>query len=148
MTNELHAPARTWDDAALADQPQPWFGLDPVGPPGHPRGVQTLRAYLSSAGPGHIPETIDPTAIEQLANTLTTDAGRAIQATGAVVYEAIFGYNPNRPLAPDGHPWPTGPGATVAYTPWPSALRITMTLRDPAGRWPAAREIQFVVHLD
>jgi prepilin-type N-terminal cleavage/methylation domain-containing protein len=118
----------TWADAAAADEPQPWFGLDPVGPPGPTRGVQTLRAYLSSAGPGHFPESIDPAAIEQLASTLTTDAGRAIQATGAVVYEAIFGDDRS--------------------APWPSALRITLTLRDPAGRRPAAREVQFVVHLD
>jgi hypothetical protein len=130
------------------DAAQPWFGLDPAGPPGRSRGVRTLLAYVASLGPEAAPETIDPSAVEQLANTLTTDAGRALQSRGAVVYEAIFGYNGNAPLAPDGRPWPTGAGATVAYTPWPSALRITMTLRDPSGRRPTAREIQFVVRLD
>jgi hypothetical protein len=132
-----------------ADGPHPWFGLDPVGPPGRGRGVRTLAQYVAGLEPDVRPQTIRPGTIEQLANTLTTDAGRAIQQTGAVVYEAIFGCNHHAPLDPAaGTPWPGGPDAQIAYTPWPSALRITMTLHDAAGRLDAGREVQFVVHLD
>ncbi|MHC4220590.1 MAG: hypothetical protein ACYSU7_19300 [Planctomycetota bacterium] len=129
--------------------PHPWFGLDPAGPPGRGRGVQTLAKYVAGVGPDLAPRTVDPVSIEQMANTLTTDAGRSIQRTGAVVYEAIFGYNHDTPLDPaTGRPWPVGPDATVAYTPWPSALRITMTLRDPAAKLAAGRVVQFVVCLE
>jgi hypothetical protein len=121
-----------------ADRAQPWFGLDAAGPPGGGRGVTTLAEYVAGLGGDLAPETIDPGAIEQFAGTLTTDAGLAIQATGAVVYEAIFGYNRHLPLDAAGG----------AYTPWPSALRITMTLRDPAARLSTGRQVQFVVQLD
>jgi hypothetical protein len=128
--------------------PQPWFGLDPVGPSGRGRGVQTLAKYVAGQPPDVRPQTIEPRQVEQVANTLTTGAGRAIQHTGAVVYEAIFGYNQHAPLDPaTGAPWPGDPDAQVAYTPWPSALRITMTLRDPAARSGVARHVQFVVFL-
>ncbi|MHC4304102.1 MAG: prepilin-type N-terminal cleavage/methylation domain-containing protein [Planctomycetota bacterium] len=132
-----------------SDRPHPWFGLDPAGPPGQGRGVRTVAQYVAGLEWDLRPQTIEPGGIEQLANTLTTDAGRAIQRTGAVVYEAIFGYNQHTPLDPaTGAPWPGGPDATVTYTPWPSALRITMTLRDPASRLVMGRQVQFVVHLD
>jgi hypothetical protein len=129
--------------------PQPWFGLDPAGSPGRGRGVRTLTRYVAGQASDVRPQTIEPRHIEQLANTLTTDAGRAIQRTGSIVYEAIFGYNQHLPLDPvTGAPWAGGPDARVAYTPWPSALRITMTLRDPAARTTVGREVQFVLHLD
>ena len=122
---------------------------EPDLPPGRGRGVQTLAQYVAGLEQDVRPQTIRPGTIEQLANTLTTDAGRAIQQTGAVVYEAIFGCNHHAPFDPAaGAPWPSGPDAQIAYTPWPSALRITMTLHDAAGRLDAGREVQFVVHLD
>jgi prepilin-type N-terminal cleavage/methylation domain-containing protein len=132
-----------------ADGPQPWFGLDPAGPPGRGRGVRTLSQYVAGLASDERPQTIEPCQIEQLANTLTTDAGRAIQRAGSIVYEAIFGYNQHLPLDPGtGAPWAGGPDARVAYTPWPSALRITLNLRDPAARAVAGREVQFVLYLD
>ncbi len=131
------------------DGPQPWFGLDPAGPPGRGRGVRTLTQYVAGQAWDVRPQTIEPGHIEQLANTLATDAGRAIQRTGSIVYEAIFGYNQHLPLDPaTGAPWAGGPDARVAYTPWPSALRITMTLRDTAARTIAERDVQFVLRLD
>ncbi|MHC4140734.1 MAG: prepilin-type N-terminal cleavage/methylation domain-containing protein [Planctomycetota bacterium] len=131
------------------DGPQPWFGLDPAGPPGRGRGVRTLTQYVAGQEWDLRPQTFEPCHIEQLANTLATDAGRAIQRTGSIVYEAIFGYNQHLPLdRATGAPWAGGPDAGVAYTPWPSALRITMTLRDTAARTVTGREVQFVLHLD
>ena len=65
-------------------------------------------------------------------------------STGGIdIYEAIFGYNQDTPIDPA-----TGlPDVDLAYTPWPSAIRITMTLHDTATRLEAGREIQFVINL-
>ncbi len=48
---------------------------------------------------------------------------------GVEVYDAVFGYD-------------------KTLTPWPSALRITMTLHDPRGRLEQGRTVQFVIELD
>jgi hypothetical protein len=63
----------------------------------------------------------------------------------------VFGFNQSRPFM---HPV-TGlpdeyfgvPDQSVAYTPWPSALRITMTLHDSSGRLEGGREFQFIIRL-
>jgi prepilin-type N-terminal cleavage/methylation domain-containing protein len=134
--------------SAGADGPHPWFGLDPVGPPGRGRGVQTLTRYVAGQEQGVRPRTIRPGDVEQFGDALTTEAGRAIKEMGAVVYEAVFGLNHHAPLDPvTGAPWPGGPDAGTTYTPWPSALRITMTLHDAAGKLGAGRQVQFVVFL-
>ncbi len=78
----------------------------------------TLRDHLAS---GPRPE-FDPSSIEQWGDALTTPAGRAIRDAGGFVYEAVFGYDRRA-------------------TPWPSALRFTMTLGDPG------REVQLIVDL-
>ncbi len=65
-------------------------------------------------------------AIEQHGGTLTTSAGLGIRGTGATVYEAIFGYD-------------------ESATPWPTAIRFTMTLHDPRGVIEGGRTFQFVV---
>jgi len=67
------------------------------------------------------------------------------------VYQAIFGFNGSDPLTVE-------PGATRDetaslrevrndYTPWPTALRFTMTLHDPKLAMSAGRTFQFVVDL-
>ena len=81
---------------------QPWFGLG--------------RTLPASDG-----------AIEQCGETLTTSAGVGIRGAGAIVYEAIFGYD-------------------QSATPWPTAIRFTMTLHDPRGVIESGRTFQFVVN--
>jgi hypothetical protein len=44
------------------------------------------------------------------------------------VYQAVFGYDKK-------------------LTPWPSALRITMTVHDPRNRIQQGREVQFILNL-
>jgi prepilin-type N-terminal cleavage/methylation domain-containing protein len=67
------------------------------------------------------------------------------------VYQAVFGFNGADPLTVE-------PGATRDetaslrevrndYTPWPTALRFTMTLHDPKLALSAGRSFQFVVDL-
>ena len=62
--------------------------------------------------------------------------------SGIAIYEAIFGYNQATPLNPDGNP-----DQLMGFTPWPSAVRITLTLHDARGTLEAGREVQFVVRL-
>ncbi|MEE9131575.1 MAG: prepilin-type N-terminal cleavage/methylation domain-containing protein [Phycisphaerales bacterium] len=118
---------------------QPWFGLDLDGS----RGVLTFDNWYGPPGPIN---TIDPVNIEQY-DPPGTPGGQAIQNAGGIVYEAFFGYNRSMPLDPNtGLPWFT-PTTGVAYTPWPSAIRITMVLHDPATKLEVGREVQFVIHL-
>jgi hypothetical protein len=123
---------------------QPWFGLeDPQ------RGVYM---YGTDANGDLKPDlwpwwdwaaTIAPDNVEEM----------VFQNQTVAVYEAIFGYNRQGVLNDDGNPDPviyaTGdPACTrVGYTPWPSAIRITMTLHDQRQRFGEGREVQFVVDL-
>ena len=70
-----------------------------------------------------------------------------LQQQGAVVYEALFGYNQDTPVDVDGTTWDPAAFGGVAYTPWPSAIRITMILHDADLKLEAGREIQFVIEL-
>ncbi|MCH8344489.1 MAG: prepilin-type N-terminal cleavage/methylation domain-containing protein [Planctomycetes bacterium] len=103
-----------------SEREQPWFGLEDSQ-----RGVMPLGDWVndpdSGVTVGPDPDDIDPVS-------------GVAPASGVDVYEAIFGYNRNDPLA-------------EGYTPWPSAIRITMTLHDTATRLEAGREIQFVINL-
>lgn len=119
-----------------ASAEQPWFGLDVNAE----RGVKSLEQWLindpfNAAGTPIYPQNIErPTTL--------TPTGAALQSKGATVYEAIFGYNQSEPLAPGNTPH-----IALGYTPWPSSLRITMTLHDYRNRLEAGRRIQFVVDL-
>ncbi len=67
-------------------------------------------------------------------------------------YAAIFGFNQDTPLIEDTNPAsPTFgqqiPDLNLLYTPWPNALRITITLHDPQLNLDRGREIQFIVNL-
>jgi prepilin-type N-terminal cleavage/methylation domain-containing protein len=74
------------------------------------------------------------------------EIGSAPAPVGVQDYWAVFGYNQTRPLDPTtGQPWAIGSAFT--YTPFPSAIRITMVLHDPDGRLEGGREFQFVVDL-
>ena len=70
-----------------------------------------------------------------------------VLASGVVVYEAIFGYNYNTPIAYYSATDRVQPFQELGYTPWPSAIRITMTLHDTGTRLETGRQIQFVIDL-
>ena len=60
------------------------------------------------------------------------------------VYTAVFGFNGRTPATPDVN------GRMILrddFTPWPSALRITMRLHDPKLNIASGRTFQFVVDL-
>ena len=115
-----------------SDIEHPWFGMVDPG-----RGVKPLINHVSDGGPVAIPNPtpLVPASIETLANP----------APDVFTYDAIFGYNQNVPLNAAGNPW--APGDPTAYTPFPSAIRITMTLHDPEGKLEGGRQFQFVIDL-
>ena len=72
-------------------------------------------------------------------------------AVPVFVYQAIFGFNGSEPVHQDSR---SSRDDTVSmaemnndYTPWPTALRFTMTLHDPKLALSAGRTFQFVVDL-
>lgn len=132
---------------------QQWLGLDDAGDPAISRQVFPLRSVFS--GPV-VPRALDHQNVDRfdipnlLPDTLQTLAGKRIKQAGAfAVYEAIFGYNQDLPLDVNGSVWaePTVATSSVAYTPWPAAIRITMRLHDAENRLEAGRVVQFVIDL-
>ncbi len=123
---------------------QPWFGFDVSGDPIVTRGVQTFTDYVADQDVTDRPETVFPENLESYSppGAPLTPTGLTLEGAGAVVYEAIFGYNQDMPLDAA-----MTPGAALGYTPWPSALRITMVLHDAESKMEEGRELQFVVHL-
>ncbi len=129
----------------------PWFGMPDaeqflingdirpdfrraVGAYGDP-DYETLAGYAPA-------DTIVP--ISQIPNNVE---GLYLLGPDVVVYEAFFGFNRDKPLDPaTGRPWSTAP-SMVAYTPWPTAIRITMTLHDTETRLETGRVVQFVIDL-
>ncbi len=109
---------------------QPWFGLaDPD------RGVFPFRTFRTWTPA----DTILPDNIE----------GAPPRGPPGLIddYEAFFGFNRDTPLDPaTDDVWSTA-RSMMAYTPWPSAIRITLTLHDTNTRLERGREIQFVIDL-
>jgi len=140
-----------------ASYEQRWFGLNAAGDP----EIRRLCPSCPVAREGLLRSAFFPPAQRALAHanidrydipdvqgipdTLHTFAGERIMIAGAsAVYEAIFGYNQTLPLDIKGTLWAD---PAVAYTPWPTAIRITMTLHDADNRLEAGREVQFVIDL-
>ena len=128
---------------------QQWLGLDDAGDPAIRRQVLLLRNVIQ--GPPMVPRALDQANIDRFdipglsTDTLVTSAGESVKDAGAwAVYEAMFGYNQDLPLDLNGNVWLD---PTVAWTPWPAAIRITMTLHDPENRLAAGRVVQFVIEL-
>ncbi|MBT5409880.1 MAG: hypothetical protein HOK75_06415, partial [Phycisphaerae bacterium] len=159
-------------DAAL---PQPWFG-DAWPSDGSQPGDQytitfdSLSRFTTLANNGDIPHTpawsIDPSIIEtsfvESEGSLVAPVPTLDGYVGKVQeYWAMFGYNTNDPFfendldflnddinsdsAMDEGLLPGDP--TWRYTPWPSALRITMRLLDRDNRLGSGWTYQFVVDL-
>ncbi len=133
------------------DERQQWFGLDRAGDATVSRGVKYLDEYVQSLPISLQPETVFAANIERY-DPPDTVTGAAIQGTdpgGAiVVYEALFGYNRSKTLVEDPlDPQVGQPRADLGYTPWPSAIRITMVLHDAQSKMESGREVQFVFDL-
>jgi len=91
-------------------------------------------------------ETIPPIADTNYLNNV--ERVYTPPGSGIAIYEAIFGYNQDTPLQTDpADPDYGNPDLDMGYTPWPSAVRITLTLHDARGKLEAGREVQFVVRL-
>jgi len=120
---------------------QPWFGMPNLNNfpanVGYPDPQRGTMPYFNWPGVNQaatfFPYHIDDVPVE-------TPAG-----SGVYVYEAFFGYNQSEPRDATGALWPLV--SPKSYTPWPTALRITMTLHDPEGRLENGREVQFVIDL-
>ncbi|MCH2147177.1 MAG: type II secretion system GspH family protein [Phycisphaerales bacterium] len=138
-------------------------------------GYETLSTWTANANGGVINGdpawSIDPSLIE---TSFDVDDGYTVApvptvqdiTNGVSEYWAIFGYNGNDPFyendldflndtSPDSGPLAGGgmddgvqPGDTTwRYTPWPSALRITVRLNDQDQRLGSGWTYQFVVDM-
>lgn len=135
---------------------QLWFGMPQLDDPPYtfeeyPDPERGTVPYNSQFASGLWATTIWPGDIDGMPQVpYTTTNGEPLMC----YYEALFGYNQTQPLHPNGNPWNPlwiAPGSYVptpaSYTPWPSAIRVTVTLHDPLNRLEAGREFQFVVEL-
>ena len=106
-----------------------WFGLpdDAYSRLDQRNGVFPY-SFLDPAGKA---TTIDQTNIEEW------DIDEDIKT-----YTAIFGYNQNSPLDGAGNPQ-----SNLAFTPWPTAIRVTLTLHDPAVVFETGRQVQFILEI-
>jgi len=112
------------DYATYPSQPHPWFGMDaPYDTEGNGRDTAWFGAST--------------VFFENVERYPITGFG-----AGVDVYEAVFGYNQSEPLDSFGVPH-----QTLGYTPWPSAIRITLTIHDPATTLEGGRDVQFVIRL-
>jgi hypothetical protein len=116
-------------------RPQPWFGLpDPA------RGVAPYGDAGHGARAGYAPaETILPPGLPSNVERVVADDPRL---PGTLLYEAIFGFNDDRPLDQAG-----APDAGLGFAPRPAAIRVTLVLHDRRVALGAGREMQFVVDL-
>ncbi len=125
---------------------QPWFGLQDLS-----RGVYNYGERNAGGAAPNCPyaQGTFNQAMTIQADAIETFFSGAQIPSGVQDYWAVFGYNQNTPLDPStGQPWVFAPPLVPsAYTPLPTALRITMTLHDPEGKIEGGREFQFVVDL-
>ena len=126
--------------------PTLWFGF----PDSHPlfpidflperRRVMTLSEDSSlTVAP------IMPSVIEGNPTVRSPSVGAA---NSIWIYTAVFGFNKDKPhfqtlAAPLINP----PQVRTDYTPWPTALRITMQLHDPEKRIEQGRTVQMIIEL-
>lgn len=132
----LYDPNMTYD----VDGKPLWFGMTD-----DTQNVMRYRDFYQQYPPAGSPgdaapdttaaaRTIQPDAVEP-PNVIFPAVNGAFDE-----YWAMFGYNRDRP-------YETGVVVSESHTPWPTALRITMTLHDPNGRLENGRTFQFVVAL-
>lgn len=137
--------------------PMPWFGFpDPLIPNlDERRGVTTLTDYQRDYVAGgnslfvHVP--IVPLSIEGAFGSGVAPVSRPF-GTGVPisVYTAVFGFNGDKAYF-QSFATSTSQGAPFVtradFTPWPTAIRVTMTLNDPDKRLEQGRTVQLVIEL-
>ena len=144
------------DDSLLDGTGNPWLGQRWFGLRDIERGVMPYAEFYAnyppdlqntptpvsmSSQPTAAAYAVDPYAIDQ---EFPTFGGQSAYEE----YWATFGYNRDRPALPL-----TEQGNELvferdrSFTPWPSALRITMTINDPQGRLEQGQVYQFVVEI-
>ena len=113
---------------------QPWFGLEDER-----RHVRPYSDPDDHDDDIYAPATtIDPENVER---QITPDAGWT-------QYQAYFGYNRTVALNRDPSSSFFGePDTDLGYTPWPSAIRVTLVLHDPELTLENGREFQFTIRL-
>ena len=106
------------------------------------RGVRTLTQDLPSPPPNGW--LINPSVIEGV-NPIIYPLG----PTGPIkIYTAVFGFNGDKPVFQTMSMQANGTSAIRDdYTPWPTALRITMQLHDPEKRIEEGKTLQLIVEL-
>lgn len=119
-----------WKGVTYNESGHRWFGLrDSL----IPRVDQQRGVYrYGNLEVNDLAETIFPFNIEEE----TIDGSVA-------TYTAVFGFNQLDSINPQ-----TGvPDVNLGYTPWPSAIRVTVTVHDSRTVLEGGREIQFVIDL-
>ncbi len=140
-----------WIDASAQ---QPWFGMPDPGLflgggdnilPDLDRGVGAYGDddYRDAVRYGWA-ETILP---QEFDSNDHTNIEHVYVDGRIVVYEAVFGYNQDTMLTWNASTEKWEPDQALGYTPWPSAIRITLTLHDPGTTLETGREVQFVIRL-
>ncbi|MCZ6834153.1 MAG: hypothetical protein O7G85_00110, partial [Planctomycetota bacterium] len=141
--------------------PQPWFGHDDLE--GVVGSYQNLRE--DPADYGRFPDVMRYSNWDNVAfgsdSILPAAIERPVFAGGGTPnfqYRAFFGYNRVEPRDKfdsnnNGNiqefiiDMPANEQVDAGYTPWPDAVRITMTLHDKEGRLENGRTFQFVIQL-
>jgi len=146
----------TWEDFATVGFSQTplseitWFGFpDSAYPAGSVarRGVFSLTD-LSNTTIGFVTDAIR-LAIEGNPPVVYAPYGQNIPVR---IYTAVFGFNGDRQtFTPIQDPAPNAPAAQpierADYTPWPTAIRLTMQLHDTENRIEQGRTVQLVIEL-
>jgi len=127
-----------------------WFGFPDSGYAANSperRGVFCLADLVNSPVGG----TTDAIrlAIEGSAPVLYSPYGQNIPVR---IYTAVFGFNSDRQtFTPLQDPAPNAPAVQAIeradYTPWPTAIRLTMQLHDTENRIEQGRTVQLVIEL-
>jgi prepilin-type N-terminal cleavage/methylation domain-containing protein len=130
-------------------RPERWFGLAPRSVATAPQAIANPAATIPFA----LYASIFPT-LPIYAENIEGAKPQEIPEVGPPgdprvrTYQAAFGYNREQAFIE------TGPGAAgrwmspdLAYTPLPTAIRITMTLHDSRGTLQEGRTFQFIVPL-
>lgn len=130
-------------------RPERWFGLAPRGLVNAGQAIGDPAATIPFALHAEIYPTLPvyPQCIEGVKPNDIAELGPANDRL-VRTYQAAFGYNRDRAFIE------TGAGAAgrwmspdLAYTPLPTAIRITMTLHDSRGTLQEGRTFQFIVPL-
>ena len=123
---------------------QVWFGM-----PGANFPVDMERGVGPLGNSNHIesgffpPESVSNNnagLLNTIEDLYTYEPSGAAPGKEVAVYEAFFGMNQTRSTANSSE-------ETNSYTPWPSAIRVTLTLHDENTNLELGREVQFVIDL-